>query len=418
MTDFNINLPVSHATTPKYRLFNTPAAPGTNAPAYAGDRYVGAPAGGAAGTDPALLAQTEQLMQSQNPRDRYQAIVNLTKMNPADALPRLQALAGAPGQDPNVVQLANEAMRVMSQMAGQQPQQPQPQPQQPGYPPQQPQYNPQQPQGQVQQPAYNPQYQQPQFAQPAAAPQAPMQYNPGVGAPQSPEDAAFMMQMLQPDVSKGGDVAVNAIRQIAAIAQAHPQHKEAAFNILLNHVYHGLGDTVTEALRALGGMNDPRLLPYLHMVQRETRYHYTTHELASQLIQQMSQQQQGGQPGVANVGNPQATVEYIRSLEYDLNRTGPEGMAAFNKIRQALGADPRAQSPIRQEVIRVLITHMATKVGPTVGESAKLLGAMGAREMDTLRYLDAVARNTSHSWETQEAARNAIRQIMSTPATR
>lgn len=408
MTDFNINLPVSNATTPKYRLFNTPAAPTSTAPAYAGDSYVGAPAGGAAGTDPALLAQTEQLMQSQNPRDRYQAIVNLTKMNPADALPRLQALAGAPGQDPNVVQLANEAMRVMSQMAGQQPQQPQPQ---------QPQYNPQQPQGQVQQPAYQPGYQQPQFAQPAAQPMAAPQYNPGVGAPQSPEDAAFMMQTLQPDVSKGDEVSIPAIRQIAAIAQAHPQQKEAAFNILLNHVYHSRAESVTEALRALGAMNDQRLLPYLHMVQRQPGYHHTTHALTTQLIQQLSQgQQQGGQPGVANV-NPQATAEYIRSVEFDLNNNA-DSMAAFAKIRQALGADPRAQSPIRQEVVRVLITHMATKLGPTVGEAAKLLGAMGAREMDTLRYLDAVARNPGQSWENQEAARNAIRQIMASPPTR
>ena len=142
MTDFNINLPVSNATAPKYRFLQPQSAATAPNPAYGNDRLnLATPAGGAAGTDPALLAQTEQLMQSQNPRDRYQAIVNLTKMNPADALPRLQAIAGAPGQDPNVVQLANEAMRVMSQMA----QTPGASPQGPGQQPtQQPQQWPQQ----------------------------------------------------------------------------------------------------------------------------------------------------------------------------------------------------------------------------------------------------------------------------------
>ena len=223
------------------------------------------------------------------------------------------------------------------------------------------------------------------------------------------------MQMLQTDVPKGGEVSAAAIRQIAAIAQQHPQQKEAAFNILLNHVYHGLGESVTEALRALGAMNDPRLAPYLQMVQRDSKYHYTTRELAVQMIQANAQQGANGAPGTASVGG-NYTPEYVRSLEFELRKGGPEGMAAFQKIQQALGPDPRAQGPLRQEVIRVLITHLATGLGVTVAASATLLGQMGAREMDTLRYLDAVQRNSSHSDEAREASRAAIRQIMSSPA--
>ena len=406
MTDFNINLPVNHATAPKYRLFQNPTQTGGAAPAYGNDRLnLGAPAGGAAGTDPALLAQTEQLMQSPNPRDRYQAIVNLTKMNPADALPRLQAIAGAPGQDPNVVQLANEALRVMSQMAQQPGQTPGQSPVAPG---QQPQQQPQQ------WPANQPPQQQAWPTQPVQQQPQPAAYNPGVGAPTDPNDAAFMLQVLQTDVPKGGDISVNAIRQIAAIAQQHPSQKEAAFNILLNHVYHGLGESVTEALRALGAMNDPRLAPYLQMVQRDPKYHHTTRELAVQLIQQNAQQSAGA-PGAASVGG-NYTVEYVRSAEFELAKGGPTGMAALAKIQAALGPDPRAQGPMRQEVIRVLVTHLATGLGSSVAGAAQMLGAMGAREMDTLRYLDAVQRNPSHSNEARDAARAAIRQIMSTPA--
>lgn len=407
MTDFNINLPVSHATTPKYRLFQSQTAPGGTAPAYGSDRLnLGAPAGGAAGTDPALLAQTEQLMQSQNPRDRYQAIVNLTKMNPQDALPRLQAIAGAPGQDPNVVQLANEALRVMSQMAGQQPQQPQQpypgQPQQP-YPGAQPQQN---------YPGQQPQQPWPQ-QQPVAAPT----YNPGVAATNmNPQDAQFMVQTLQTDLSKGGDIAINAIRQLAAIAQSQPAQKEPVYNMLLNHVYYNRDESVTEALRALGGMNNPAVLPYLQMVQRDPGYHYTSRDTAIALIKQLSAQP-GGQPGTASVNGTQ-TPEFVRAMEYELKRGGNEGMNAFNQIRGALGPDPRAQGPLRQEVIRVMITHIATNYDPsTVSSAIQLLGQMGAREMDTLRYLDAVARNPGHDRNVQEQAKAAIRQIMSMPGT-
>jgi hypothetical protein len=43
---------------------------------------------------------------------------------------------------------------------------------------------------------------------------------------------------------------------------------------------------------------------------------------------------------------------------------------------------------------------------------------MGAREMDTLRYLDAVVRNPGQSSQAQQAARAAIQQILASPPTR
>jgi hypothetical protein len=92
-------------------------------------------------------------------------------------------------------------------------------------------------------------------------------------------------------------------------------------------------------------------------------------------------------------------------------------MAAFQQIRNALGPDPRAQSPARAEVVRVMLSHIATKSDPdTVTAACQLLGAMGAREMDTLRYLDAVKRNPGQSTQARNAAAAAIQQILTTPA--
>lgn len=407
MSDFTTPLGSTHAATPKYRLLQQRPLTGAGGSAgYQGDQLaLGSPLGGN-GTDPALLAQTEQLMNSPNVSDRYRAIVNLTKMSPADALPRLQAMAAVPGQDPQVIQLANEAMRVMSQMAQAQPQQPaygQPPQQQPAYG--QPQVQPgYQPQPTVVQPGYQ------QQAMPAPT------YNPGVGAPVNPADAAFVMQTAQTDLAYGGDRGIQAVRQIAAVAQGNPQLKEQAYNLLLNHVYHKRDASVTEALKALGAMGNPQLLPYLQMVQRDSGYPWEAQAVAVSLMKQMASQP--AQPGAASA-NTSASPEYIRAMEFELKRGGNEGMAAFQQIRNALGPDPRAAGPVRQEVIRVLVTHAVTSYDPaTVTAACQLLGQMGAREMDALRYLDAVVRNNGQSPQAQQAARAAIQQILATPATR
>jgi hypothetical protein len=402
MTDLNSPIGASHVATPKYRLLQQRSLTGGAAgPSYPADQLsLGSPIGGA-GTDPALLAQTEQLMRSPNVSDRYRAIVNLTKMSPADALPRLQGLLATPGQDPQVIQLATQAMQVMSQMAQTAPAAQQPMPG--GFPGTAPATYPQA--GQQGMPAYQP---------PQASPVP--TYNPGMMAPSNPADAAFLMQTAQTDLGRGGDVGVQAVRQIMAAVQANPQLKEQAYNLLLNHVYHKRDGSVTEALRALGSMGNPQLLPYLQMVQRDNSYQTPTRELAVALITQMSAQPQGG-PGAASTST--MTPEYVRAMEFELRRGGPTGMKAFDQIRAALGPDPRGNGPLRQEVIRVLITHIATSFEPaTVTASIQLLGQMGAREMDALRYLDAVVRHPGQSLQAQQAARAAIQQILATPAAR
>jgi hypothetical protein len=404
MTDLNSPIGASHVATPKYRLLQQRSLTGgATGPSYPSDQLsLGGPIGGA-GTDPAMLAQTEQLMRSPNVSDRYRAIVNLTKMSPADALPRLQALLSTPGQDPQVIQLATQAMQVMSQMA-----QTAPNPQQlgaavpngfpqgypGGYPGGVPQAGPQ----------VNPAYQPPQ-ASPMPT------YNPGLTAPADPADAAFLMQTAQNDLSRGGDVGVQAVRQIMAAVQANPtpQMREQAHSLLLNHVYHKRDGSVAEALRALGSMGSPQLVQYLQMVQRDLSYQAEARALALSLYTQLAG------PGTAT---PDMTA-YVRAMEFELRKGGAAGMRAFEQIRAALGPDPRANGPLRQEVVRVLITHIATNYdATTVTASVQLLGQMGAREMDAPRYLDAVVRNAGQSTQAQQAARAAIQQILATPATR
>lgn len=398
-TSFNVGLGLP-PVAPKYRLLQQQptggTAPGVN---YAQDNYAGNPTGGAGPDDAALIAQTDQMINSPDLSQRYQAIINMTKMSPQNALPRLQQVINTPGQDPNVVNLAQRAMAALQQMpqqpAANMPQQPQQQ-----YPQQQPAQ--QQPQGQ-------PFQQQPVQQQPA--------YVPAQMGPLSPQDAAFMLQTLQTDLSDTGQKGIQAIQQVAAIAQAHPALKEQCYNLLLNHLYTTRGLSTLEAVKALGSMNNPALVPYLQMVQRDSGYPPATRELAVQMIKSMSTQPAG--PGVASAGGAATSPEYLRAMEHELGGGGARGMNAFAQIRNALGQDPRAQSAARPEVLRILLTHIATKTdGATVQAACQLLGQMGTREMDTLRYLDAVTRNSNQAPYVQEAAKAAIRQIMSAPAAR
>lgn len=403
MGDTSYNVGAAHATVPKYRLFRTQPAGGapTGTPAYNNDalNLVNNPAGG--NGDPnyqAMVQQTDQLMRSANPADRYRAIVNMTKMQPQDAIPRLQAIVSTPGIDAQTAQLANEALRVMSQMA-QQPQQPGAQPgAQPGMQP-----GAQPVQGQPQgQPIYG---QVPQQAAPLP------QYNPGVAAgPMSQDDANMTLQLLQPELARGGDEAVNAIRQLMALQQANPGMKEHVFNLLLNHVYHKADWSLPEAVRALGSMNDPRALPYLSAVARHPGVGEEARQAAMQVVQAAARQGNNGQPGVAST-NGTSSVEYIRMMEGKLHQNGQAAVEALAEMRQALGADPRAQSPARQEIIRVLLTYIATK-GETTGlmGCTQLLGEMKARE--ALPYLGALARNPGAGEDVRRAASATARQIM------
>ncbi|MEB3283685.1 MAG: hypothetical protein VKN33_00145 [Candidatus Sericytochromatia bacterium] len=395
MSDMN-SVNQTHATLPKYRLFQQRSlTSSTPAAGYASDAFQATGPVGGSGTDPALLAQTDQLMRSPNARDKFQAIVNLTKVSPQDAIPRLQALATAQGQDPQVVQLANEALRVMSQMV-QMPQQPQ-----------------QSPQPVQTSPAASPVSANPAPSTYQMQPVTQPTYNPGVNmANMSLQDAQFLFQTLQTNLTDE-----QSIRQIAALAQAHPQLKEPAYNLLLNHAYHSVHPSVAEALRALGGFNNPQLVPYLQMIQRHPAHAAETREVAVNLMRQFAAQAANpATPGAAS-NNPGVSVEYIRAMEFELRKGENEAMTAMQQIRQALGPDARAQGPLRQEIVRVLITHIATSNRPaTVAAAARLLGEMGAREMNTLQYLDAVARNPGQAMEARDAAKNAVTQILSTPA--
>ena len=62
-----------------------------------------------------------------------------------------------------------------------------------------------------------------------------------------------------------------------------------------------------------------------------------------------------------------------------------------------------------------MLTHIASSSDGTVAPACALLGAMGTREMDTLRYLDAVRRDPGKGPEANRAAEAAIKQIMAMP---
>jgi hypothetical protein len=409
MTDINTGYtqaPVG-ARLPRF-LANQGAPVGGNNPTYGQDQLnVSGPAGGAA----ADVAAIQQQLQSANPADRFRAVVSITNMPPAEAIPLLQM--AAQNDNAQVRDLATQALGVMQRMPGatqpvpgQTPpanqQAPFQQPVQPGVT---------QPQGQPWNTAPQQQYTgyQPTQVQP-------MQYTPANMGQMSPDDAAFMVQTLQTDLSAGSEKGTLAIQQLMGLVQANPAVKENVFNLLLNHIYHSYDPSVTEAIKALGAMGDPRALPYIEAIHRTSGYRDETYAAALQVIKQM-RMSQGGQPGTASVGG--ATPEYVRIQELELKKGGQKGMLAFNEIRNALGPDPRAQSPIRAEVIRVLLTHIASSNdGMTVSASCQLLGQMGAREMDTLRYLDAVKRSSSAHPDSIRAATAAIQQIMSTPAVR
>lgn len=346
---------------------------------------VNAPAGGA-GVDP---AQIQQQLQSPQPADRFRAVVAITNMPPQQAIPLLQM--AAQNDNAQVRDLANQALQVMQRMPGTQ----QPATNQPGTQQPQPQPTP---------------YQAP------APYQAPtnlgLQIAPG--APMSPGDAQIMMGVLQGELGSGQERSMAAIPQLVAIAQQNPAMKEAVVNLLLNHIYNEYNPSVSVAMRGLATLADPRAIPYLEMVARQTGRQVDEQALARAIVEQMKANP-SGQPGTASA-QALATPEFVRMHEPELAVPGARGMAAFEKIRAQLGADPRAKSPIQQEVLRVMLTLIATSYNSeTVAAACTLIGQMGSRDMDSLRYLQAVTTGMGQTPATRAAAMNAMRQIMATP---
>jgi hypothetical protein len=391
MTDINTGYSQAPIGARLPRFLTNQAAPvGGNQPSYATDRLSVQPAGGN-GVDP---AQIQAQLQAPNPADRFRAVVAITNMPPQQAIPLLQM--AAQNDNAQVRDLANQALGVMQRMPGAT----QPATNQPGVQPQQPQPQPQQP--------YNagPGY------QPTVVPQN--TYQPAQVGPLSPDDAAFMVQTLQTEVGLGGAQGLNAIRTLAGIAQQNPAQKEPVFNILLNYMYNAYDSNLPEAIKAVASMNDPRALPYFEFLHRAVDRGQEARAAALQAAQAM-RLNQGGQPGAASTQAAGATPEYLRMMELEMKRGGQEANAAFQQIRNALGQDPRAASPAKQEVLRIMLTHVATGYDNLVIPAIQLIGAMGSRDMNALQYLDAIKRNPAHSVETKAAANAAIQQIMAAP---
>ncbi|MDB5096664.1 MAG: hypothetical protein JWM80_1085 [Cyanobacteria bacterium RYN_339] len=378
MTDFNIGL--TNYVQPVYRpQAAAPAATGPIA-SYANDQL--AIAGGAApGMDPASI---QAALSDADPRNRFQAVINATKLPPAQAIPLLQQAAG--NDNPQVVQLAQRALAVMQQM--------------PGAPQTQPQYNPQQPQGQ--QLPYQP------YQPPAAAP-----YTAANMGTMNPQDAAMMFNTLQDDLKKPGQVGIDAVKQLAGLVQVNPQLKDSVVNLLLNKVYDMKLDPSVEpeAIRALGSFHDPRVNQYLAAMLRAPG---RTNDSRAACEDVLRSSMSGPTTAGAN-GQPQVTVEWLRLEEQKLNKVSPQqALAIFAELRSALGPDARAQSPNRNEVLRILLSYIATPHdNEGVTAACQILGEMKTRDMDSLRYLDALTRATGVMDSTKAAAKAAMRSIMS-----
>lgn len=355
--------------------------PGAQMSAMAGDRYD--PVGGNGPEYQALVQQTDQMLNSRDPQQLFQAIINMTRMQPADALPRLQRVSQTPGLDPRVYELAQRGAQAMQGMAQQ------PAAQQPG----------------AQQPAA----QQPGFT--PAAPTSVPTYQGAQVANLNPNDAQFMIQNLRIDLDTGGPEAVNAVKTLMGIAQANPAQKELVFTLLLNHMYSKRGPSATEAVKALASMNDPRFAQYLQMVQRDGSYESEARDVAIQTLK--ANASNPGGPGVASTGGQ--SVEFLRAMEFEIRKGGAAGAAALQQVRTALGANP-SQSPLKAEAQRILLTVAATGYDPSIVVPAiQMVGELRSREMNALQYLDAIMRNPAQTQEAKNAARQAIQQIMASP---
>lgn len=383
MTDLRIATPQTVYGANRLAAYTAATAPVASNTGLGGDRYD--PVGGNGPEYQALVGQTDQMLASRDPQQLFQAIINMTRMQPADALPRLQRVMQTPGLDPRVYELAQRGAAAMQGMA-QQPAAQQPGAQQPG----------------AQQPGYTP---------PAAAAPLPAYQGSPVPANLNPADAQMLIQNLRADLDMGGQVAVDAIKQLAGIAQAQPAQKDLVFTLLLNHLYSKRGSSATEALKALIGMNDPRLTQYLPMVQRDPSYANEASALAVQAMKAASAAPAG--PGVAQAGGP--TPEFLRALEHELKVGGATGAATLQQIRAALGANP-AQSPLKAEALRIALTLIASSSDPNlVVPAIQMVGEIRSREMNSLEYLSACTRNPVHGPQVQAAAKAAINAIMSSP---
>jgi len=240
----------------------------------------------------------------------------------------------------------------------------------------------------------------------AAQPTA--QVMPGMGM--RPEDSAIVLQVLRDDLNAGGQKGAMAIRQMAQIAQTNPETRENVFRLLVNHIYHKEDVSVGEAVNALVAMNDPRSAPYIAAVARKPGLLDATRDAALNAMKVMAQQQTAmpGMPGVAADGR--ASIEYLRTMELELRKGGPDGIAAVAEMRQALAPNPAQPSAARNEVTRALLTYLRTGAEcSTMNAAIQLLTEMRSRE--ALPYLDWVSRQPGLLDQTREVAKTAVRTI-------
>jgi hypothetical protein len=247
-----------------------------------------------------------------------------------------------------------------------------------------------------------------QVMQPGTFAAQPAQVMPGMGM--RPEDSAIVLQVLRDDLNAGGQKGAMAIRQMAQIAQTNPESRENVFRLLVNHIYHKEDVSVGEAVNALVAMNDPRSAPYIAAVARKPGLLDATRDAALNAMKVMAQQQTvtSGVSGV--VPNGRASIEYLRTMELELRKGGPDGIAAVAEMRQALAPNPAQPSAARSEVTRALLTYLRTGAEcSTMNAAIQLLTEMRSRE--ALPYLDWVSRQPGLLDQTREVAKTAVRTI-------
>ncbi|MFP5501485.1 MAG: HEAT repeat domain-containing protein [Candidatus Sericytochromatia bacterium] len=274
-----------HALVPKWRLFSqAPQAPtGGSGMAFDQLNLVGgnAPAGQSQDQYSQFVADTIAMLDSPDARQRFQAIVNMTKMNPQEAVPLLQRAVQNDNQQ--VRELAQRALTVMQQMpAGQQPQA-----QAPGAQPPQPS-------------AYN-------FQAPA---------NPVVAAD---KDLTTADLYFLTDTIKNGTEAeqINAILSLEPHAAKNPQ---AVLSVLYPRLDPSdssnirLEKSMLAAISVLAKSKSPQVVPYLQQIVGTSYMSDQIKQAAAQAIGEI-QGQDGAEAGSAQIQSLAAKIEHGSEAE-------------------------------------------------------------------------------------------------------
>lgn len=288
-----------HALVPKWRLFSqAPQAP-TGGAGMPTDRLnlIGgnAPAGQNPDQYSQFVADTIAMLDSPDARQRFQAIVNMTKMNPQEAIPLLQR--AVQNDNAQVRELAQRALNVMQQMpAGQQPAAQQPAAQQPA----------------AQAPAFQAQAQAPQPSAYNFQPPA----NPVVAAdkPLTTGDIYFLS-----DTIKNGTEAeqINAILSLEPHAAQNPQ---AVLSILYQRINPAdstnirLEKAMLAAISVLAKSKSPQVVPYLQQISGTSYLSDQIKQAAAQAIGEI-QGQDGPEAGSAQIASLAAKIEHGSEAE-------------------------------------------------------------------------------------------------------